>query len=284
MDLSKEAGYRAIRCLRKSASQEHKGMAGTVLVSREGSVATLTLSNPGKLNAIDLAMWNQLAERILSLTQEKDLRCLLVRGDGPEAFSSGADIAEFVRVRSNLKQAKAFGEPVHRAFRLLHDFPIPTLAAIRGVCAGGGLELAACCDLRVATPDSRLGIPINRIGASLCYAELEPLLSVAGPGTALEILLEGRMMSADEALLKGFLNRVVAAIEFEHEIAATTRRIVEGAPLVARWHKKFVRRLQRPEPLTEAEIDEGYACFDTEDYWTGCETFVNKRKPAFQGK
>lgn len=259
-------------------------MAGTVLISREDSVAMLTLSNPGKLNAIDLPMWHELAERIESLSREKDLRCLVVRGHGSEAFSSGADIAEFARVRSSPEQAKAFGEPVHRAFRLLRDFPIPTLAAIRGVCAGGGLELAACCDLRIATPDSRFGIPINRIGASLCYAELEPLLSIAGPGTALEILLEGRMMSADEALRKGLLNRVIAAAEFEQEIAATTRRIVEGAPLVARWHKKFVRRLQRPEPLTEAEIDEGYACFDTEDYRAGYESFVNKQKPVFRGK
>lgn len=259
-------------------------MAGSVELSRDEACAVIQISNPGKLNAIDALMWQRLAELLAELTADGDLRCLVLRGAGDEAFSSGADIGDFAERRSNSAQAIAFAEPVHRAFATLQAFPVPTLAAITGVCAGGGLELAACCDLRVCTTESRFGIPINKMGATLCHAELRPLLAAVGPNVALELLLEGRMLGADEALTKGLVTRSVAPEAFEAEIAATVRRLVSGAPLAARWHKSFVRRLQRPEPLSQAETREGFACFDTEDYRHGVRAFLDRTRPRFQGR
>ena len=110
------------------------------------------------------------------------------------------------------------------------------------------------------------------------------LIELVGRATALEILLEGRVFGADEAKQKGLVNRVVADDQVESEALAAAGRIAAGAPLVARWHKKFARRLADPRPLTEAERDEGYACFDTEDYRIGVKAFLVKQKPQFEGK
>jgi len=160
----------------------------------------------------------------------------------------------------------------------------PTLALIEGACVGGGLLIASQCDLRLCNESARFGVPVKNLGLTESYDELEGMMRVAGPAASLEILLEGRIWGAREAYEKGLVNRVVADDKVEAEAYATARRIAEGAPLVARWHKKFIRRLQDPRPLTAAERDEGYACFDTEDYREGVAAFLAKRKPQFSGR
>jgi enoyl-CoA hydratase/carnithine racemase len=155
---------------------------------------------------------------------------------------------------------------------------------IHGVCVGGGLEVASQCDLRICGASSRFGIPINKLGLVVGYGEMAALIDLVGRAGALEILLEGRVFDAAEAKQKGLVNRVVADDKVEEEAMAAARRIAAGAPLVARWHKKFARRLADPRPLTEAERDEGYACFDTEDYRIGFTAFLAKQKPEFKGK
>jgi enoyl-CoA hydratase/carnithine racemase len=127
-------------------------------------------------------------------------------------------------------------------------------------------------------------VPVKNLGLTESYDELEGMMRVVGPAVSLEILLEGRIWGAREAYEKGLVNRVVTDDKVEEEAYATARRIAEGAPLVARWHKKFIRRLQDPRPLTAAERDEGYACFDTEDYREGVAAFLAKRKPQFNGR
>ena len=114
--------------------------------------------------------------------------------------------------------------------------------------------------------------------------ELKPLLDLIGPANALEVLLEGQIHSADDALRMGLVNRVVADDEVEHEVFATAMRIAEGAPLVARWHKKFTRRLMRPEPLSDEEMDESFHCFETEDFRAGYQAFLAKANPEFRGR
>ena len=118
----------------------------------------------------------------------------------------------------------------------------------------------------------------------MAYAEIASLISLAGEATALEILLEGRVFDAREAKDKGLVTRVVADDAVEAEARATAQRIADGAPLVARWHKKFARRLRSPLPLSAAEYDEGFACFGTEDFQIGYKAFLSKAKPVFKGK
>lgn len=261
-------------------------MTSGVRLSRDGHVATVALDNPGKLNAITLQMWQDLAGAVSGLSADDSLRCIVLRGAGEEAFAAGADIAEFTRVRDNPEQGKVYHRRyVYGALKAIADCRHPTVAMIRGACAGGGLEIACQCDLRISGRSGRFGVPINRLGFAIAYDELASLLPLAGKAVVLEILLEGRMLAADEAYAKGLLTRVVADEDLEAEAYATARRIAEGAPLVARWHKQYVRRLMPPAiPLSESELDENFAYFATEDYRIGQRAFLEKKKPGFVGR
>ncbi|MEJ2175602.1 MAG: enoyl-CoA hydratase-related protein [bacterium] len=186
--------------------------------------------------------------------------------------------------RANSAQAKVYSDQGIGWMHAVAECRHPTLALIQGACVGGGLLIASQCDLRICNESARFGVPVKNLGLTESYDELEGMVRVAGPVASLEILLEGRIWGAREAYEKGLVNRVVADDQVEAEAYATARRVAEGAPLVARWHKKFIRRLQDPRPLTAAERDEGYACFDTEDYREGVAAFLAKRKPQFTGR
>ncbi|OGA12448.1 MAG: enoyl-CoA hydratase [Betaproteobacteria bacterium RIFCSPHIGHO2_12_FULL_69_13] len=255
-----------------------------VLLEREGDLATVTLSNPERLNALTLAMWERLGEIVRSLDADEGLRCIVLKGAGEKAFAAGADIAEFSSVRANARQAKDYGERIAGTMHAIRDCRHPIVAAIRGACVGGGLELASQCDLRVCGASSKFGVPIKNLGLVVAYDEMAGLIALAGRAVALEILLEGRVFGAEEALAKGLVHRVVPDERVEEEAYAAARRIAEGAPLVARWHKKFARRLADPRPLSEAEYAESYACFDTADFREGVAAFLARRKPDFKGR
>ncbi|MCW5604585.1 MAG: enoyl-CoA hydratase/isomerase family protein [Burkholderiales bacterium] len=261
-------------------------MTGDILVSCDGTIATVALSNPDKLNALTVAMWRELAHVMRGLSADDGLRCIVLRGAGRDAFAAGADIAEFARVRDNVEQGRVYHrEHVYGALQAVEECRHPTVAMIHGPCVGGGLEIACQCDLRMSGASGRFGVPINRLGFAIAYDELAALLPLVGRAVALEILVEGRVWDAPEALAKGLLTRLVADDVLEEEAYATARRIADGAPLVARWHKRFVRRLTpQPTPLTPEEIEDNFAYFNTEDYRIGYDAFINKKKPKFVGR
>jgi enoyl-CoA hydratase/carnithine racemase len=259
-------------------------MSGDVLLARDGAVALVTLSHPDKLNALTLAMWLRLGEILRELDADDSLRCVVLRGAGDQAFAAGADISEFEKTRSNAKVAKKYGKSIEATMRAVAECRHPTVAMIHGACVGGGLEIASQCDLRICGASSRFGIPINKLGLVVGYGEMRGLVDLVGRAVALEILLEGRVFGAEEAREKRLVNRVVPDDKVEEESLASARRIAAGAPLVARWHKKFARRLAKARALTKAELDEAYACFDTEDYRIGFRAFLAKKKPEFKGK
>ncbi|MBV8031028.1 MAG: enoyl-CoA hydratase/isomerase family protein [Betaproteobacteria bacterium] len=259
-------------------------MIGEVLVAREGAIATVTLSNPERMNALSLAMWERLGDIAAELDRDESLRCIVVRGAGDKAFAAGADIAAFKTERANSGQAKAYGERVAGAMKKVAACRHPVVAAIQGACVGGGLLVATQADLRICGSSSRFGVPVKNLGLVEAYDELEGMMRVVGRAATLEILLEGRIWHAQEACEKGLVNRVVDDAKVLQEAYATAARIAEGAPLAARWHKKFVRRLAEAKPLSDSERDESYACFDTEDFREGVAAFLAKRKPDFKGR
>ena len=203
---------------------------------------------------------------------------------GEKAFSPGNDIAEFETERANKTQAIAYGAIMEKTLTTLRNCPIPTVAEIRGICVGGGMEIAGCCDIRICGESSRFGAPIKNLGLVMAYGEIEALMSLVGADKAKEILFEGKIYSSNEALKMGLVTRTVPDNEVKQEVTKTVGRITEGAPLVARWHKKFLKRLTNPAPLSTDEWEEGFDCYDTEDFKIGRKAFLAKGKPEFRGK
>ena len=260
-------------------------MSDLILMERDDDIATVVLNRPEKLNALTKPMWRRLGEVMGELSGDDGLRCVVLRGAGDKSFSPGNDISEFETERANAEQARAYGKVLHGTLQALRDCRHPTVAMIKGICVGGGLEIAALCDIRICGASSRFGVPTNRLGLVMAYPEIQwCLIDLVGRAAALEILLEGGIFGAEEAKRMGLVNRVVPDAEVEAEAYGTARRIAERAPLVNRWHKKFIRRLADPTPLTEDELDEGYACYATEDYETGYKSFLAKTKPEFKGR
>lgn len=259
-------------------------MADTILIERDGDIATVVLNRPEKLNALTKPMWQRLGDVFLELGADDAVRCIVIRGAGEKAFAPGNDIGEFENERSNVEQARAYGKVMTRTIEAIGHCRHPVVAQIHGICVGGGLEIAGLADIRICGESSRFGVPINKLGLVMAYSEIGALISLAGEAVALEILLEGRVFDAAEAKDKGLVTRVVPDAEVAAEAKATARRIADGAPLVARWHKKFARRLRDAKPLTAEELDEGFACYGTEDFKIGRMAFLAKAKPDFKGR
>ena len=255
-----------------------------ILTEREGAIATVVLNRAEKLNALTRPMWQGLGDAIRAVSCDDSVRCIVVRGAGEKSFSPGNDIAEFATERADKAQAIEYGRVMHATATALLECRHPLVAQIHGICVGGGLEIAAMCDLRICGASSRFGAPIKNLGLVMAYPEMAALVRLVGAPVALEILLEGRIFDAAEAKDKGLVTRVVADDRVAEEARASAERIAEGAPLVARWHKKFARRLADPRPLDAAELDEGFDCFDSEDFRIGYAAFLAKQKPRFVGR
>jgi len=258
-------------------------MSDTILVRRDGGIATVVLNRPEKLNALTKPMWQRLGGVFDELSADDSIRCVVIRGAGTKSFAPGNDISEFENERANVEQARAYGRIMHHTIDSIANCRHPVVAMIHGICVGGGLEIAGLADIRICGESSRFGAPIKNLGLVMAYGEIGALISLAGRAAAMEILLEGRVFGAAEAKDKGLVTRVVPDDRVEEEALASARSIAEGAPLVARWHKKFARRLADPRPLSEAEYDEGFACFGTGDFRIGYQAFLAKKKPDFKG-
>ncbi len=250
-----------------------------------GMVATVWLSHPGRHNAISVTMWRELADLFRRFAGEHTLRAVVIRGEGG-AFAAGADISEFTQHRSTREQVQHYHDQViGDALRAIMHCPAPVVAAIDGLCIGGGLEIASVCDLRIASDRSRFGIPIGRLGFPLAPHEAACVVSLIGRANALELLLEGRLWTSSEALAKGLVNRIYPPEQWETEVEATVGRIIAGAPHAARRNKWLIHSLTRIDDQAVLSEGQRQACWDfvdTRDYARGLDAFLTKTRPNFQ--
>lgn len=253
-------------------------------VAREGDIAIVTFNRPEVRNAFDLAMWERLQRVMEGLSADDSLRCVVLRGAGTQAFCAGADIGAFARERGNRALEDRYAEVLHTSMQSIRLCRHPVVAMIMGACIGGGAGIATMCDFRVGGEGMKFGITARNLGIWYPYAELDPVITLAGTGVAAEIFIEGRILSGREAYEKGLLSRLVADDMVETEALELAGRIASGSPLSARFHKAAIRKLRGALPITEAEHRGVNGFVETEDFHNAVRAFMEKRKPLWKGR
>ncbi|MDY0884201.1 enoyl-CoA hydratase/isomerase family protein [Dongia soli] len=258
-------------------------MSQTVLLDISDRIATVTLNRPDKMNALNADMWRELHRIVAVLELNDTVRCIILRGAGAH-FAAGADLAEFRDLRWSTDQAVAYGRMMVDALHGLRDCRHPTIAAIEGNCIGAGLEIAAMCDLRLATTSAKFGVPIQKIGVTMPYPEIADLVDLLGRPTVLEMLLEGGIYDANWALAKGLVTRLCAGSSLLDEAGKLADRVASGSPVSHARHKAMTRRCLAPIPISAEEMREAYAACEAADYREGISAFLEKRRPNFPGR
>lgn len=257
-----------------------------MLAEVDDGIGWITFNNPERRNAISLEMWEALATILENFQNDDSVRVVIMKGAGDKAFVAGADISEFGAKRSNARQKDEYGAVAASASRWLTLLDKPLLAMIQGFCIGGGLATALSADIRIASRDSKFGIPAAKLGLGYDYGGLKVLSNLVGPSVAKDILFSARFLDADEALSVGLINRVVEKDELEQTTRDYAGLIVANAPLTVKAAKAAVNAgMLDPDKRDLAKIKEMVdICFNSEDYKEGRTAFMQKRIPVFKGR
>ncbi|NRG18113.1 enoyl-CoA hydratase/isomerase family protein [Rhizobiales bacterium] len=269
---------------RTSSTPEQK--PGRIAAAVEGQVGWITINNPSRRNAVTLAMWEAIPKAVSRLAGEDAVRVIAIKGGGEETFVAGADISEFETVRRDAASARAYEEVNAAAFAALRDCPKPTVAMIRGFCLGGGLGLAAACDIRLAEAGSLFAIPAGKLGVGYPPQAVRDIVKLVGPARAKLLFYTAARIDSEEALRIGLIDREVAAGTFDLEIARFLETVAGHAPLTLKAAKAAIDAVSG-DPL-DADWDSvqaaADACFDSTDFAEGRSAFMHKRTPRFSGR
>ena len=262
-------------------------MSTAILLDISDAIATITFNRPERRNAVTFEMWHHIQRLMVDLKADPQVRVIIFRGAGDEAFSAGADISEFETHRNNAAKATLYNAAFDAAMDAAEGVGKPTLCLIKGACVGGGCEFTTACDVRIAAENARFGVPIARLGLPIGFREMRRLLRLIGPAKTMELLLTADLLPAPEAHRLGLVNHVVPLADVEAFTYAMAGRIAALAPVVHRVHKEIVQ-IVFDDPslsgLTPAQRALAVLPFDTEDFQEGWRAFLEKRPPAFHGR
>ncbi len=256
-----------------------------MLSRKEGGVGYVTFNNPERLNAVSLDMWDATKRILGGFAADNDIRVIVLTGAGGKAFVSGADISKFESERANLESSRAYSKRADAAYSSIYEFPKPTIAMIRGYCFGGGLGLATCCDLRIATDNSRFAVPAAKLGIGYGYVGLKRLTDIVGPAFAKEIFYTARQFDTQEALAMGLINRAVPTADLETYVKSITDMICANAPLTIKAVKYTVGEILKDDDKRNVArtVEMVETCYGSRDFTEGRTAFMEKRKPVFTG-
>lgn len=253
-----------------------------VLVERQGPVVRITLNRPEARNALTIPMYERLQALSGELAADPGIRVITLRGAGGKAFAAGTDIAHFQTFRSG-EDGIAYERRIDACIDALARLPVPTVAIVEGYAVGGGLAIAAACDLRIATPDARFGIPIAKtLGNCLSAASCARLVQGLGVARTKRILFLSQMIGAEEALATGFVAEIAERDALDARAAAMVETLVEAAPITLAATKEALDRLaQQNLPAIDDLVRHTYG---SEDFKEGVAAFLARRKPVWRGR
>lgn len=252
---------------------------------RDG-IGWITFNDPQRHNAVSFDMWEAIPIALDAFGDDPAIRAVVVTGAGDRAFVSGANIAQFDQLRAGESAVDAYERVAEGAQLSLYDFPKPTVARINGYCIGGGLNIALCCDLRIASDASVFSLPAARLGLGYRISAIRNLVTVVGAAAALEIFLTAARFDAEHAQRIGILQRVAPVATLDASLAVWLDSLQSNAPLTMKAGKAMIRQLQRIGPEVDLEAMRALimACFSSDDYREGRDAFAQKRQPVFTGK
>ena len=255
--------------------------AGEVRLSVAGGIATIVFDRPAARNAMTWTMYREFEDVCAAIAGDASLRVAVLRGAGG-TFISGTDIAQFSAFEGS-QAGLDYEVRIDAAMEALERLPVPTLAVVEGAAMGGGLAVAAACDLRIVSPDVRFGVPIARtVGNCLSMANVARLVAGFGAPRAKRLLLLADVIRADEALACGFVQEIVPSAELEAKATDICARLLTHAPVTMRCAKEAIRRL-----ITEAlprDVDLIAAAYGSRDFKEGISAFTAKRQPKWEGR
>ena len=257
-----------------------------ILTQRNGPVTTLLISNPARMNAMSRDMWMQLAEGIRAADADPAVRVVVLRGEGEKSFVSGADISQFEKMRGSADAQAEYEKAVNDGYNAPVQCSKPVVAAIRGICIGGGLGLAAACDVRICSDDTIFRMPAGRMGLGYGPSGVRRFVAMIGAANTTDLFMSARKFGAAEAQRIGFVSQVHAPDRIDAAVAEYVQMVAENAPLTLAAAKFAIREaLKDPADRdTERALNMVKACFDSQDYREGRTAFMEKRVPQFQGR